>query len=61
MDLPRAIMDKLGLRHGKRDRIAPEVEEVIDRELILKLRELIKHRGTRKLISEPYGADRSKT
>ena len=60
LDLPPTNMDKLGLRHGKRDRNAPEVEEVIDQELILKLRELIKQYGTCKLINERHGADLSK-
>ena len=46
LDLPQANMDKLGLRHGKRDTNAPEVEEVINQNLVLKLRELIKQYGT---------------
>jgi hypothetical protein len=46
LDLPPANKDKLGLRHGKRDTNALEVEEVINQELVLKLRELIKQYGT---------------
>ena len=61
LDLPPANVDNLGLRHGKRDRNAPEVEEVINQELILKLRELIKQHGTYKLINERHGANCSKT
>ena len=61
LDLAPANVDKLGLRHGKRDRNAPEVEEVIDQELLLKLRELIEQYSTCKLIHERHGADRSKT
>lgn len=39
------LEDKLGLRHGKVDRHALGVEEVMTREKILKMRELIKQYG----------------
>ncbi|KAL6719006.1 hypothetical protein ACLMJK_003241 [Lecanora helva] len=35
-------VDRLGLQHAKRDADAPDVEDVIDRELILRLRGLLK-------------------
>ena len=38
--------DKLGLRDGKRDENAPAVEDVINRELVLKLRDLVRQYGT---------------
>ena len=42
---PSAI-DRLGLRHGKRDVNARSVDEVINQELILRLRELLRKYGT---------------
>lgn len=42
LDLSPSSADRLGLAHSKRDANVPKINEVITRELILKLRELIK-------------------
>lgn len=45
LDLPSTSADKLGLKHSKRDVHAPSPEEVLDPELVSKLRQLLKEYG----------------
>ncbi len=45
LDLHPSSEDRLGLRHGKRDQAAPELDETAERQLILKLRHLLAQYG----------------
>lgn len=43
--LPATTADKLGLKHSKRDEHAPSPDEILQPELVLKLRQLVKEYG----------------
>lgn len=45
LDLSPSAKDRLGLRHVRRDEKAPSLAETINRELILKLRDLLSQYG----------------
>lgn len=45
LGLPSTSADKLGLKHSKRDGHAPSPEEILDPELVSKLRQLLKEYG----------------
>ncbi|CAF9909985.1 MAG: hypothetical protein ALECFALPRED_006125 [Alectoria fallacina] len=45
LGLPSTSADKLGLKHSKRDGHAPSPEEVLNPELVSKLRQLLKEYG----------------
>ena len=45
LGLPSTSADKLGLKHNKRDKHAPSPEEILDPELVSKLRQLLREYG----------------
>ena len=45
LGLSHTVIDRLGLKHGKRDVVAQAGEGAVNRDLILRLRELIKQYG----------------
>lgn len=45
LDIEPSAADRLGLKHSKKDKDTPDVDEVITRDLVLKLRGLLQQYG----------------
>ena len=55
LGLPSTSADRLGLKHSKRDEHAPSPEEILNPELVLRLRQLLKEYGIQLHLSKGLG------